>query len=169
MPQPPDHLVRRMQAIHPSLGVRFAALPSGAQWAVTQRWEPTDKRRVMIQLGQMDPDADHDIIAWIPVRLPLDEVPGWVARQWKPFDRADFKQFLERLAKDDLEHTKEGSRAALEESMNVVEVMGSKLFEGIVDPVPKVLNAGLPSTPPASAPEKSAPLSDTPKKGKKKK
>lgn len=150
-----------MQAIHPSLGIRFTPLPSGAQWAVTQRWEPNDKRRVMIQLGQMDPDADHDIIAWIPVRLPLDEVPGWVARQWRPYDREDFRRFLDRLETADAEQTKAASQEAMDEAMNVVEVMGSKLFPGIVDPVPKILNPGLPAPAPAPAVTPS-------KKGKKK-
>lgn len=156
-----------MQAIDPSLGVRFVPLPSGAQWGITQRWAQTDKRRLMIQLGQMDPDCDYDIIAWVPVRLPLDEVPGWVARQWKPMDKEDLKRFLDRLTVDDLEQTKEASREATEEAMNVVEVMGSRLFEGIVDPVPKVLSAGIPSTPSASTSEKAPTISDK-KKGKKK-
>jgi len=150
-PQPPDHLVRRMQAIDPSLGVRFAALPSGAQWAVTQKWAPNDKRRVMIQLGQMDPDADHDIIAWIPVRVSLEDAPAWVARQWKQTDREDLRRFLDRLDVEDLEATKASSKDAMEEAMNVAEVMGSRLFKDIVDPNPRILNAGLPDPAPAPA------------------
>lgn len=150
-----------MQAIDPSLGVRFTPLPSGAQWAVTQKWGPNDRRRVMIQLGQMDPDADYDIIAWIPVRLSLDDVPGWVAKQWKQVDREDLRRFLDRLAQEDVDATKASSKEAVEEAMNVVEVMGSKLFAGIVEPNAKVVMPGVPDAP--------APSASAPKKPKKRK
>lgn len=97
-PQPPTEIVRRLRQVHAALGLKFYHPAAGfSSWAVTWTWAANDPRRERIQRGEIRPDADFDIIAWLPLDCPVAEAAAYVERAVKHYPREDIQNLTNRL------------------------------------------------------------------------
>lgn len=94
-PSPPSDIVRRLQQVHESLGLRWC----GHAWGLTYRWRADDPRRAMMQSGELSPEHDHDILVYLPTDCSAEEAFGYmeraVTRNW--MGRDDIRQLCDRL------------------------------------------------------------------------
>lgn len=94
VPQPPSDLLARLrERVHPSCGLKYSA---GA-WAVTWDWPENDRRWAAVRSGEWNPGHSHDIVAFVPVEVPLDQVPAYLERSMRGADREDVRNALGRI------------------------------------------------------------------------
>lgn len=91
----PQDVQDRLKQIDPRMYVQpkqRAIFDSGAetdrpemqwQWYVVLKWPDNDPRWRMVKYGQIDPENAFDLLGAIPVDCPLEQVPGYLARQLK--------------------------------------------------------------------------------------
>lgn len=99
-PAPPTEIVRRLQQIDDRLSLRFYPLgANGGQWALIERWVADDRRRQMIQRGEMAEDADFDLVGLIPLDITADDALGYIERSLvqRPQTKDDYQAMLSRV------------------------------------------------------------------------
>jgi hypothetical protein len=97
-PIPPSDILRRLKQVHPALGLKFYEPGAGvSSWAVTWKWRDDDPRRERIRRQEIPPDADIDIIAWLPLGCSVDEAAGFVERAVRHYPRDDIRALCDRL------------------------------------------------------------------------
>ena len=98
LPEPPTEIVRRLKQIHPAFGLKFYR-PAAASslWALTWQWADNDPRRSYIRRGEIAPDADYDILAWLPLDCSVEQAAAYVERAVRGHPREDIKRLTERL------------------------------------------------------------------------
>lgn len=82
--EPPKDLVERFKRVDSRLDVKFVQYPvadgananSVRHWAVVDKWAENDKRRVLIQRGDLPEWGDFDIIFRAPVEASTEEIFG---------------------------------------------------------------------------------------------
>jgi hypothetical protein len=87
-PAPDPEIVSRLKQIDDRLDLKYMAYPHRdyaetnltQNWTIIQRWRQDDGRRKMIMLGQMSPEDDFDIIAWLPVDCSVEQAFGFFER-----------------------------------------------------------------------------------------
>lgn len=51
-------------------------------WAICERWRENDPRRERIRTGELPPDKDWDAIGYLPLGCSVEEVEGYVLREF---------------------------------------------------------------------------------------
>jgi hypothetical protein len=108
-PIPNKEIVERLKRIDERLDVLFIGYPSRdfantnmtANFVIIQRWRQDDKRRQMIQLGQMSENDDFDILAWLPLDCSVEQAYDYFLRACKGRfkESRDIEYFLENIHK----------------------------------------------------------------------
>lgn len=106
-PIPPTEIVRRLKQVDDRLDLMYVAFVSrdgpntnmDERWAIIQRWLDTDKRRRLIQLGQMSPESDYDVLVYLPLDCPVDDAFSYFERAVKGQvrDNRDVERIVSRL------------------------------------------------------------------------
>lgn len=95
---PPSEITKRCKQVDGRLDMVF--MPHMQSWAFIERWGPNDRRRSMIQRGQMDADSDFDILGWAPVGVTVEDAFAILAKgiRRRSADKDDFEYMMQRLA-----------------------------------------------------------------------
>lgn len=98
-PLPPSDILRRLKQVDDRLDMVFMPSREGGHWAIVERWGPNDQRRAMIQRGDMDADADFDMIGYAPVGVSVDDAFGILSKglRRRSTDRASCAKMLDNL------------------------------------------------------------------------
>ena len=81
LPAPPQDIVRALRQIDNDLGLMWVA--GSNCWAFTIRWRATDTRQQKRQTGEIAPDADFDIMGYLPADCPADQAYGYFVKSVK--------------------------------------------------------------------------------------
>ena len=93
-PQPPTDIVARLE----ERGLKLYKFPDeNPRWGILSRWREDDPRREMIRKGEMSPGDDFDIIGYLPMDCPLEEVPTYLERQLRQHPREDIARLADRM------------------------------------------------------------------------
>jgi len=95
-PQPPQDILRRLQAIDPKLGMKFVDVP-GKPWAITLGWGENDRRMGEVRAGKANPADAYDVLGYLPADCSLSEAPAYIGRFFGTYPRADVTQLLAKM------------------------------------------------------------------------
>lgn len=108
-PVPSPEIVKRLKQIDDRLDLKYFVWPSRdyantnmtQNWGIIQRWSQTDKRRQMIQLGQMKEDDDFDVLCWLPIDCSVEQAHDYLLRACKGKFKSskDIEYVLNNIAK----------------------------------------------------------------------
>lgn len=129
--QPPKELVERFKRVDDRLDMVFVQYPiadgananSVRHWAVIERWTENDKRRVLIQRGDLPEKGDFDILFRTPVNCPHEEIFGMFEKAVKGLiaDKRDTARIASRI------HF--FNKAAQEEALAPVKELAEELIQ----------------------------------------
>ena len=113
------------------------------RWAIILRWSETDPRRVMIQRGQMDPGADFDVMAYLPLDCSPEEAFHYFASSAKQFHRKDdVERLLSRIDKYNEKVTSDAKQSTVDLAEELISTNAPTLFEKEGKTIPKVFVTG---------------------------
>lgn len=141
IPQAPDDVVQRLRAIDPHLALRCYQWGATQQWAIIWHWLATDPRMARVQSGEIDPSTAVDILAYVPLGIRPDEVPGYIAPMLRSMGNAGYGYVDELQAKVRAanERTKQGLwQPTLDKAEEAIEANAGKLFADTLGTIPKV-------------------------------
>ena len=95
-PEPPTHVVTRLQALHAGLHLKFLGL-TGEHWAVCLAWGPDDRRWERVQTGQTDPASAYDIIGYLPLDCSADEAPAHLERVFRAYPKDEVRNMADHV------------------------------------------------------------------------
>ena len=78
-PEPSPEIRRRLQAVHPGLGLQFNAV-TPKHWMVTMAWPEGDQRWGMVQRQEIGGGASYSILGWLPLDCPIEQAPNYLER-----------------------------------------------------------------------------------------
>lgn len=145
-PVAPPEIVKRLKQIDDRLDLLYFNFPSrdgpnvnhNQNWAIIQRWRQDDKRRIMIQLGQMAEASDFDILAWLPIDCTIDQAYSYFEKacRGKFRDNKDIEYCLNNLHK----WNKEAAvpKEVKEYAEEMIEANVNTLFKEQGKDIPKV-------------------------------
>lgn len=99
-PEPPTDLVRRLRQIDDRLSLRFYPLgENGGQWALIERWTENDRRRQMIQRGEMSPESDFDLVGLLPLAVRSEDALPYIEKSLvqRPQTKDDYQAMLSKV------------------------------------------------------------------------
>lgn len=150
-PAPPSEIVKRLKQVDDRLDLTYISYPHRdgpnvnitQYWAITQRWRQDDKRRQMIQLGQMAESSDFDVLAKLPIDCSVEEAHDYFLRalKGKIETHGDVKRVLERLHKYNEAQKVENLKETTELAEELIESNVGTLFEKEGKKIPKVFLA----------------------------
>lgn len=141
IPQAPADVVARLRAIDPNLALKCYRWGVEDQWTIVWHWLETDPRQARVQSGEIDPSTAVDILAYLPLDVKPDDVPGYIAPMLRSMTNAgyDYVDALTAKVKAANEATKEGHwKPTLEKAHEAIETNAGKLFADTLGTVPKV-------------------------------
>lgn len=97
IPSAPPDITTRLHRIDPKLDLKFVPRFDGNWWGVVARWEENDPRRRFIQSGDMATDSDFDLVCYIPLDCPADNVPPYIENVLRRGGRPDINKLVEGL------------------------------------------------------------------------
>lgn len=129
-PLGPANITQRLKQIDPALGLRY--VHGMKQWAVTHKWSLTDSRRELIQRGDLNPEDDCDVIAWLPEDCSVDEAYGYIERQFVRMGpvKAEVAKMLERLDNFNDKQVDDVMQPVNDLAEELIETNAPTLFEG---------------------------------------
>lgn len=148
----PPELLRRFSQVDPRLGVRPISYPSRdginynaiSYWAITYAWAENDKRRIMIQRGDMPEDAAFDVLCWLPPDCSVHDAFNYFLRNLKGTvrERSDVQRILDRIHKFNEDVVKENMKETTELAEELIETNAPTLFAKEGKSIPKVFQSG---------------------------
>jgi len=141
IPQAPADVVRRLREIDPNLGLRCYRWGVEDQWTVVWHWTETDPRQARVQSGEIDPQTACDILAYLPLEVKPDDVPGYILPMLRSLGNAgyDYAAELQAKVKAANEATKDALwKPTLEKAEERIEQNAGKLFADTLGTIPKV-------------------------------
>jgi hypothetical protein len=141
IPQAPADVVQRLRAIDPHLALRCYQWGAEHQWTIVWQWAETDPRMRRVQSGEIDPSTAVDILAYLPLSVRPDDVPGYIAPMLKSMGTAgyDYVDQLQAKVKAANDATKEGIwKPTLDKAEEAIEANAGKLFADTLGTIPKV-------------------------------
>lgn len=137
-PLPPNEVVESLKRVDDRLELKYVVFRSrdGAninldeRWAIILRWAESDKRRLMIQRGDMAPEADYDVLAYLPLDCPADQAFSYFEKGARQFHRReDVERLVSRVQKYNEKNTKDALKETKELSEELIEANAPQLFE----------------------------------------
>jgi hypothetical protein len=95
-PEPPTHVVKRLQALHAGLHLRFLGL-TGEHWAVCMTWSPEDRRWERVQQGKTDPASTYDIIGYLPLDCGVDQAASHLERVFRQYPKDEVRNMADHV------------------------------------------------------------------------
>lgn len=139
LPSPPSDIVARLQAVDPSLGMKYIpgqSMQDGC-WAITQKWSPDDPRRRGILEGKWPANGDHDAVVFVPKDCPPSEAfaffEGAVRRSSKP----DVRNMINRLSEFNKQQKQENWAPVMAEANEMIEANARTLFSKEIGALPR--------------------------------
>lgn len=128
-PLPPSDIARRLERIDNTLGMVYVQMGANGTgtWAITKKWTPNDPRRAHIQAGNVAPDSDWDVIAYLPADCSVDQAYGYFVSRMKVSTREDVRHMLNNLHKWNEAQTDANWQPVMDEAMSQVEGMAHGL------------------------------------------
>lgn len=138
-PVAPSDIVERLHQVDDRLNLRYvyyahrdySNVNMDERWAITLRWTESDKRRRMIQLGQMAEDADFDVLAYLPLDCSPEQAFSFFengARQMVG-TKDDIDRLLSRIHAFNDQQTKKVIGEELAKADEVIDANVTTLFE----------------------------------------
>lgn len=138
-PEVPEDVLRRLQAIHPQLGLRFY---QGQGWAIMWKWRDDDRRREYIKRGELPADEDNDLVSWLPEDLSADQIPAFVEAKTANHPVTHIHGLCDTVRAQRAAQEEANYAPVMDEAMNQVEVRPERLFESLGKTIVKVRQAG---------------------------
>jgi len=142
-PIAPSAIVKLLQAVNPRLGLKWfppgELLPHG-RWGIIEQWTPQDTRWAMVRKGEMNPNATHDALGFLPEDCPVEQARGYLERyfiRWKG-TKADCAKYLERLNQYNLKVQEDAAKPVMDYAEEMLETNAKTLFRDQGKRVPKV-------------------------------
>lgn len=79
---PPDHIVRRLQAISPRLGLRWMTGAHIPYWALTEEWPTGDPRWAKVQSGEIPRHMAFGIAHIFRLDVTTEDMAAYVEQRW---------------------------------------------------------------------------------------
>ena len=97
-PEPPTDVVARLRRVDPHLSLRYFGGFNGAgHWGLVWSWPQSDPRWAEVQGQRVDPEKAFDIIGWVPMDCPVEQVPAYVERALRTFPREDVQRVASQM------------------------------------------------------------------------
>jgi hypothetical protein len=110
-PQPPADV----SAWLAERGLRLYKFPrEEREWGILCEWREDDPRREMAKRGELAADSTFDLIGYLPMDCPLEQAPGYIARQLRQHPKEEIAKLADRLTQG---NEKEVAAAQIEELM----------------------------------------------------
>lgn len=150
-PLPPSDIVARLKQVDERLGLEYVAYPTrdysnvnlDEHWAITCTWAADDKRRHLVQIGQLPEGSERDVIAFLPIDCPADQAFGYFERNVKQFNgQKSYERILSRVHEYNKKATEENLKETKELAEELIESNVSTLFAEQGKNIPKVFLGG---------------------------
>lgn len=140
IPQAPADVVRRLREIDPHLALRCYRWGVEDQWTIVWEWTDTDPRQARVQSGEIDPSTAVDILAYLPLEVRPDDVPGYILPMLRSMGREyGYVDELQAKVKAANEATKAAIwKPTLDTAEERIEANAGKLFGDTLGTIPKV-------------------------------
>lgn len=148
VPIPSPVVMERVRAIDPLLDLKpFRFGDNGIEWAATFKWPADDPRRARIQAGELAPDQDSDIIAFIPLRVGVDEIPAYLEKGLTAMhagnQRGHVDRMLSRIRAENQKSPDQRWAKVIDTAMETFETLASKASPDVI----RHVSAGIPGAP----------------------
>lgn len=145
VPIPSPVVMERVRAIDPLLDLKpFRFGDNGIEWAATFKWPADDPRRARIQSGELAPDSDSDIIAFIPLRVSVDEIPAYLEKGLTAMRSANQRgyvdQMLSRIRSENQKAPDARWAKVIDTALETFETFASKASSDVI----RMPSAGIP-------------------------
>lgn len=145
----PQDVTDRLKQIDPKLKIvakQRTVFDSGAEgdrpelqtvWYVVMEWPENDPRWRMVQWGQVSPDNAFDLLAQLPADCPIEQVPGYLARQLKR-SNGHAKHLCDEVALWNRDQSIRNGEATSEFAAELLDANKNTAFaaQGVVAPKP---------------------------------
>lgn len=146
-PLPPEGVVKSLHQVDDRLGLKYVAyhhrdginMNTDERWAIILNWGAEDDRRVMIQRGQMAPDAAFDILAYLPIDASPEDAFSIFANGAKQFHRkSDVERLVSRIDKFNAKTTEAAKEETTQLAEELISTNAPTLFAAEGKTTPKV-------------------------------
>lgn len=149
VPIPSPSVMERLRLIDPLLDLKpFRFGDNGIEWAATFKWPADDPRRERIQKGEIPPDQDSDIIAFIPLTVSVDEIPAYLEKgltaMYAGNQRGYVERMLARIRSENQKAPEERWAKVIDRAMEEFETFAGKCSSDVI----RVPSAGIPNAKP---------------------
>lgn len=93
IPQPPSDILAALKRWEPALGLRYV----NVQWALTWEWKEHDPRRQWIKDGKYNANDAYDIVGYVPLDCPLEEVPAYAVKALRQYPREEVRKLADTV------------------------------------------------------------------------
>lgn len=136
----------RLRDIDASYELRAYRLgDSGIQWAVTCPWPQGNRKWARVQCGELSPAQAFDIIAWIPLDVSVDDVPGYVERGLVGLGSGDdhIRRALAKIRTENEKAPEERWAKVIDRAMESFETHSALASPDVI----RIASAGIPNAP----------------------
>lgn len=145
-PEPPAEIVRRLQQVDDRLSLKFGSIRQldysntneSSWWGISLKWAPDDKRRIMIQRGDMPEDGDWDMIAMLPLDCSVEDAYNFFVRGLKSRDQGSISRVVSRVQHWNDDATQENLKPTMELAEELIETNAKTMFKEQGKDVPRV-------------------------------
>lgn len=119
LPEPSPEILRRLRQVHPGFGLKFLPGASTQHWVVTLDWPRGDSRWQMVQQQEMSAADAWDVVRYVPIDCPLEQVPSLIENALRKHPREEVRNVANDIHKFNANVAQKAAEQAIGEVLDM--------------------------------------------------